>query len=48
MDDNAIELITRGIGNINKQNMTLLHLNLSNNIIGDRGAEYVAKVILML
>ena len=44
LDDDAIALIANGIGSLKRQNTKLLHLNLSSNRIGDKGAIELAKV----
>ena len=47
LDDEAVQLISNGIGNLNRDNKILLHLNLSSNKIGDIGAIELAKVLRM-
>ena len=48
LNDEAIQLISFGIGDLKRQNKKLLHLNLSSNKIGDKGAMYLAKVSFVL
>ena len=45
LDDEAIYSISNGLGDLKRHNTKLLHLNLSSNRIGDKGATFLAKVI---
>jgi hypothetical protein len=47
LDDEAVQLISYGIGDLKRQNTKLLHLNLSGNRISDKGASHLARVIIM-